>query len=219
MPPRRDDSIRTRPSLLRRVKRWDDQASWEDFYATYKNIIRGAALQSGLTEAEADDVVQETFLEGAVKMPAFEYDPQRGSFKAWLLKLTRWRILDYLRKRRRAPVSLPAGAAEGSRTEPIERIPDPAGANVDAVLEQEWERGLMQAALETVRRRADPEKYQAFNLYVHREWPAEKVAKTLGLSLNQVYLAKHRITAMLKAEIERLEQGTGSNARPSPKSS
>jgi len=181
--------------------------SWKDFFDTYQRVVRGVALHSGLTEVEADDVVQETFLEVAEKMPSFEYDPKRGSFKAWLLKLTRWRIVDYVRKRQRAPASLPPGTADGSGTAAIDRIADPAGASLDALLEKEWQTELMQTALLNVRRRADPEKFQIFDLYVQQEWPAQKVARTLGLSLNQVYLAKHRITEMLKIEVDRLEPG------------
>jgi RNA polymerase sigma-70 factor (ECF subfamily) len=46
-----------------------------------------------MTDAEAQDVVQETiFL--ARHMPTFKYDPAIGSFKAWLLNMTRWRIID-----------------------------------------------------------------------------------------------------------------------------
>jgi RNA polymerase sigma-70 factor (ECF subfamily) len=209
MLPPQGESIRTRSSLLRRVRRWDDQTSWKDFHDTYKRIVRSVVLQSGLTEAEADDVVQETFLEVAKKMPTFEYDPKRGSFKAWLLRLTRWRILDHLRRRRRARASLATGTANRFRTALIESVPDPAAASLDTLLEKEWQTEMVQTALMNVRRRADPEKFQIFDLYVQQEWPAKKVARTLGLSLNQVYLAKSRITEMLKAEVKRLEQGRG----------
>ncbi len=212
MLPSQEETVRTRASLLRRVKHWDDQTSWRDFYDTYKRIIRGLALESGLSEAEADDVVQETFLEVAKKMPAFEYDPQRGSFKAWLLKLTRWRILDQMRRRQRARLSPRTRMTDGSGTALIERVPDPAGADLDALLEKKWQTELVQAAVKNVRRRADPGKFQIFDLYVRREWPAEKVARTLGLSVNQVYLAKHRIARMIQAEVERLEQGKGFGA-------
>jgi RNA polymerase sigma factor (sigma-70 family) len=201
-----DDSIPTRPSLLRRVKNWEDEASWQDFHDTYAAIVRGLALKAGLPEAEADDVVQETFVEVAKKMPDFEYDPARGSFKAWLRKLTRWRILDHLRKRARRPAAAASHASESDpRTNTIERIPDPAALDLDALWEKEWETSLMQLALDKVRRQADPEKFQIFDLYVNKEWAPEKVAQTFGISVNQVYLAKHRITEMLKAEVRRLE--------------
>jgi hypothetical protein len=41
---------------------------------------------------------------------------------------------------------------------------------------------------------------------VNKEWPAEKVAERFQVPIEQVYLAKHRITEMLKAEVQRLER-------------
>ena len=93
------DSIATRASLLGRIKSWEDADSWEDFTQTYWKLIYGVARQSGLTDDEARDVVQETLLGVARKIHEFESSPERGSFKNWLLNLTRWRIVDQFRKR------------------------------------------------------------------------------------------------------------------------
>ena len=81
-----DDFIPTRQSLLTRLKSWDDQESWREFFDTYWNLIYGLALKSGLTEAEAQDAVQETLVAVARKMPGFNYDPAIGSFKSWLFE-------------------------------------------------------------------------------------------------------------------------------------
>ncbi len=65
---------------------------WKQFFETYWKVIYGAAIKAGLTDAEAQDVVQDTLIEVARKMGALKYDPALGSFKGWLLKLTRWRV-------------------------------------------------------------------------------------------------------------------------------
>ncbi len=64
----------------------------------------------------------------------------------------------------------------------------------------------MEAALERVRRRVREEHYQMFDLNVVRQWPANQVAKTLEVSVAQVYLVKHRILALLKREVRMLEK-------------
>jgi RNA polymerase sigma-70 factor (ECF subfamily) len=46
-----------------------------------------------------------------------------------------------------------------------------------------------------------------FDLYALRQWPVNKVARTLGVSVPRVYLAKHRVAAMIKKEILALEKG------------
>jgi RNA polymerase sigma-70 factor (ECF subfamily) len=46
-----------------------------------------------------------------------------------------------------------------------------------------------------------------FNFYVLKQWPVKEVAKTLGVSVAQVYLAKHRISTLVKKEVKRLQKG------------
>ena len=87
-----DELIPTRASLLGRLKDLGNDASWQEFFDTYFRLIYGVARKSGLSEAEAHDAVQETMIAVAKHMPGFTYDSANGSFKAWLLKLTRWRI-------------------------------------------------------------------------------------------------------------------------------
>src|SRR2546426_3422980 len=98
-----DECIPTRRSLLTRLKNLDDQGSWKDFFDTYAKLIYRVATKAGLTDAEAQDVVQETVIIVAKKIPGFKYDPAIGSFKSWLLLITRRRIEKQLKKR------LPAG--------------------------------------------------------------------------------------------------------------
>src|SRR6516165_2544113 len=93
------DSEATRWSLLARLKNWEDQQSWREFFDMYWRLIYTVAIRSGLTDAEAQDVVQDTILSVAKKIDDFKCDRAAGSFKAWLLQLTRWRILNQLKKR------------------------------------------------------------------------------------------------------------------------
>lgn len=187
-----DDSIPTRATLLQRLKDWQDQSSWQDFFDTYWRLIYNVARKGGLNETEAQDVVQETMISVARHMPNFKYDPAFGSFKSWLLQMTRWRMTDQLRKRE--PV-----------IHPLERVADPTSEDLEALWNAEWEKNLLDAAIANVKRRFDPEKYQIFDLYVNKGWSPEKVAKAFGVSVGQVYLAKHRVTEMIKAEVSRLE--------------
>lgn len=200
-----DELIPTRRSLLSRLKDWEDQESWRDFFNTYWRLIYGVALKAGLTEAEAQDVVQETVLSVAKKMRDFQYDPSLGSFKGWLLQLTRWRITDRLRKRKPEFASVPNRADGDPRTATVERQVDPNSLELDAVWDHEWEKNLLAAALARVRRLVSPKQYQIFDLYVLKEWPVARVKQSLGVSRTQVYLAKHRVGYLVKKEVRRLE--------------
>jgi len=200
-----EDTIPTRASLLGRLKDWQDQSSWQEFFDTYWQLIYRVAVKRGLSDSEAQDVVQETMVTVAKQMPDFHYDPSRGSFKAWLLNQTRWRIADHFRSRARFPAALSDQDDCDSDTKVIDKIPDETDQKLTTLWEAEWEKNIYDAALSRVKRRLDPERFQIFDLYVNKQWPPDRVAETLGIPVNQVYLAKHRITDAIKAEVRRLE--------------
>ncbi|HEY1663579.1 MAG TPA: sigma-70 family RNA polymerase sigma factor [Verrucomicrobiae bacterium] len=200
-----EDFIPTRYSLLSRLHNRDDQESWKVFFDTYWRLIYSIALKSGLTEAEAQDVVQETIICVAHDIEKFKHDRTLGSFKGWLRNLTRWRIADQLRKREPAMVENAPSAQIGGELEAGE-TPDPADDGLEKIWEEEWRANLMAAATERVKRRVKEEHYQIFDLNVIRQLPANKVASTLGVNLAQVYLAKHRVLALIKKEVRSLEK-------------
>lgn len=199
-----DDSanelIPTRATLLHRLKDWKDQSSWQDFFDTYWKLIYGVAVKGGLSSTEAEDVVQETIISVAKHMPGFKYDPAVGSFKGWLLNMTRWRIRDQLRKRRVHEVTT-VDTTDEDPAEQACRNPE-----LEQLWDAEWENNLLAAAVTKARRRLDPKQYQIFDFYVNRNWEAEKVAKMLNVPVAQVYLAKHRVMEMIKQEVERLQK-------------
>jgi RNA polymerase sigma-70 factor (ECF subfamily) len=209
-------SIQTRPSLLNRLKTGDDAESWQEFYRVYGKLVRDFAIQAGLTDMEADEVVQETAIAVARHLPEFRYDPKVCRFKTWLLNQTSWRIKDQLKKRRRAD-GLLGGAPkrtgeapmvpgdETARTATVERVPDPAAINLDALFEAGWRKNLLAAALERVKEKFSLKQIQMFDLNVLKEWPAADVAKSLGVSLANVYITKHRVSAAVKKEAAKIE--------------
>src|SRR5215471_4428222 len=164
----RPDAAPTRYSLLGRLQKLDDQESWKDFFNTYWRLIYSVAVKSGLTEDEAQEVVQETVISVAKSIHKFERDRSRGSFKAWLKNIIRWRIADQLRKR--LPSSGAMRDSGPADAESLEEIPDPNSSALESVWEDEWKTQLFEAALERIKRRIKEEHYQAFDLYVIKQW-------------------------------------------------
>jgi len=208
-----DELIPTRQSLLSRLKNSEDQASWQVFFDTYWRLIYSVAMKSGLTDAEAQDAVQETVIAVAKNIEEFQYNPKKCAFKSWLMLLTRQRIIWQLRKRQALPdggwtrpTTVPS-ADDRERTATIDNIPDPDSLSLDAFWEADWEKNLMSAALEQVKRQVSGKQFQIFDLYALQHWPVRDIAKTLRVTAAQVYLAKHRIGRLLKKEIKRLECG------------
>jgi RNA polymerase sigma factor (sigma-70 family) len=197
--------ISTRRSLVDRLVNWDDQRRWQEFFDTYWKLIYSAARKSGLTDAEAQEVVQETIITVAKNIDRLRYDPAAGSFKGWLLQITRWRIADQFRKREPEGEKRPH-SQDDSLTATIERVPDSRIVDLEAIWEAEWKGNLFEAAIARVKKKVGPKQFQIFDCYVRKEWPAQKVAERLRVSVGQVYLVRHRVTALLKKEIKALEK-------------
>ena len=194
--------LATRHSLVERLADLGDQRKWQEFFETYWRLIYGVARKGGLTDAEAQDVVQETVITVAKNIT--KYERTAGSFKGWLLHITRWRIADQFRQR--APADQPRPARDDSRraTATIDRVPD--GFDLDAAWEEEWQRNVLAAALERVKRQVDAKHYQIFDCVVLKHWPVAKVATELRVSVAQVYLVRHRVSGLVKKAVTAVEK-------------
>lgn len=210
----KEQFARTRMSLIERLADWEDQRTWEEFYQTYWRLIYSVSTKAGLSREEAFDVVQETVIAVAKQWRKGQvYDPGKGSFKTWLMNLTRWRIADQFRLKQRNPAAAnqaggtPDVDGDARRTATIERIEGENGADIlDQVWEREWMSNLTDVALGRVKKLVSPKQYQIFHAYVVKEWDVAKVKSELGVSQSQVYLAKHRVGSLLKQEIESLKR-------------
>jgi RNA polymerase sigma-70 factor (ECF subfamily) len=200
-----DELIPTRATLIQRLKNWQDQSSWQDFFDTYWKLIYGVAIKGGLTPTEAQDAVQETMISVAKHMPAFKYDPAIGSFKAWLLNMTRWRITDQFRKRGSLAACEELSNQNTADDDNLGGKVAQLSSDLDRLWDAEWETNLLETAITKAKRQLDPKQYQIFDLYVNKEWSPDRVAKTFSISIGQVYLAKHRVTEKIRQEVERLK--------------
>jgi RNA polymerase sigma-70 factor (ECF subfamily) len=198
--------VSTRRSLVERLRNLSDYESWREFFNTYWKLIYAVALKSGLTDHEAEEVVQETVISVAKKMPEFKYEPAVCSFKGWLMRLTGLRILDQLRKRDRAAFGKWMSTRDPGSTATVDRVPDPASLKLDTIWDEEWEKNLVDAALEKVKLQIKPEHYQIFYLSAVKGFRAGEIARMLKVSAGRVYLARHRVGALVKQEIERLRK-------------
>ena len=199
-----DELLPTRRSLIERLRDLGDQPSWREFFDIYWKLIYGAAIRAGLSDQEAEDVVQETVIGVARKMESFRYDPSVCSFKGWLMHVTRCRIADQFRRRR--PQNVPLAAPRADTTaETTLNLHDPAADVLEGIWNEEWQKNLVDVAMDRVRRQANPEHYHIFHLHAVKGLGVRDVAKLTGASLPKVYVTYHRIAKLVKAEVRRLE--------------
>jgi RNA polymerase sigma-70 factor (ECF subfamily) len=198
----------TRSSLLERLKAWDNEAGWKEFFDTYQRSILGLAMKCGLSRSEAEEVVQDTMVAVARKMPDFEYDRSLGSFKGWLFTITRRAVGKQLSKRQTGCLgplthSVEAGGGEGEGT--AVELPDPA-PGFEERWEEDWRHNLLDMAIDRVRRRTKPKQFQMFDLYVTQQLPMDQVTRILNVNAAQVYMAKLRISSAVRHELAQLQK-------------
>ena len=209
------DPDATRSSLLRRLKDWEDQSGWQEFFDTYWKLIYAVAIKAGLSDAEAHDVVQETVVSVAKQMREGGYDRSKGSFKNWLCTITRRRVVDHLRRRRPEEVrksTRPSDASTSTAT--IHQVPDPANVEFEAVWTKEWQKNLVDVAVERVKEQITPKQFQIFDLYVLKNLALRRVTQLLHVSATLVYVTKHRVNGLIRREVRRLEKEFNSQEHP-----
>lgn len=203
--PASDSFLPTRQSLLSRLKDWEDQEGWREFFDLYWRLIHSVARRAGLSEAEAQDVVQETLMVVAKQMPGFRYDPARGSFKAWLHTVIRGRLSRHWRKAGpRAPLA--NDTQELTDDESVAEADPVAVSEFEASWQAEWEQNLMDTALRRVQAKVSTRQFLLFSLAVLKQVPTATIRERYDASLPQIYLARHRVGRLLKAEIGRLQE-------------
>ena len=137
-------------SLIRRLTLGDHQALGE-FYDLYAGLVNGLAIRILRDRTEAEDVVQEVFVQ--VWRQAARFDPSRGSPEAWICTMARTRALDRLRRRtsrREEPEEAAPGSTEAPKTEEalaVRKAMDALSADQRKALELAYYEGLTQSEI------------------------------------------------------------------------
>jgi len=193
------------------LKRNIDDESWRAFFDVYSNLIFATALRAGLSPTDAGDVLQETVISVVKAIPHFNYNPEKGSFRGWLLQLTTWRIKDFLRKASKQP-SWEALSVDNDHTgNAMDSSAVPA--ELEQLWNEQWEATLLRGAMERVKQRTDSKQFQLFDLSVVQHWPTKKICSLLKVSATRVYVARFRISKLVKQELEDLKTNTIAFAR------
>ena len=198
-----DSIFATRSTLLVRLKDLDNQQAWQEFFDVYWVLLFNFARRAGLNESDAEEVVMETVETVARKIEDFEYNRQRGRFKGWLLTIVRFKLGDRFRKKKRqaqkGEIASLDEVGEG-------QILDADSTELEKIWDTEWQKRLVDMALERVKQLVGHKQYQIFHCYVIQEQDAEEVAEFLEVSKSQVYVAKNRVGKVFEGELKLLAE-------------
>jgi RNA polymerase sigma-70 factor (ECF subfamily) len=190
--------LRTSPTLLGLLRRDPtDEAAWARFVDRYGPTIYDWCRQRGLQEADAQDVTQNVLLKLAAKMPTFAYDAAR-SFRGWLRTLTQHALTDFWQGQQTG-----RGSGDSQVREWLDNVE--ARHDLAARLEEEYDQELLEAAIARVRLRVAPHRWEVFRLIALEGRSGAEAAAKVGMRVAVAFSVRHKVQAILKAEIRRLD--------------
>lgn len=195
-----DDSPLTRASLLVQLRDATNHEAWHEFVRLYSPIVYGFARKRGLQDADAADLMQDVMRSVSKAIQRLDYDRRQGMFRGWLFTITRNKIFNHLSAKRIRPQA--SGDENTNRL--LESQPDGNDGSDD--WEMEYQRRLAAMAMERIRSEFQENTWQAFRLTAIEGVAAAEAAKQVGMSPGAIYVAKSRVLARLKEEVDVLRR-------------
>jgi RNA polymerase sigma-70 factor (ECF subfamily) len=195
-----DESPLTRASLLVQIRDGSNHAAWQEFVNLYGPVVYGFARKRGLQDADAADLMQDVLRSISSAIGRLDYDRGQGTFRGWLFTITRNKIFNFLSARRIRPQA----SGDSSTNRLLSEQAD--GADGDEAWELEYQRRLAELAMERVKGEFQVNTWKAFWLTAVEGASAAEAAKKTGLSAGAIYVAKSRVLARLKDEVETMRQ-------------
>ncbi len=195
-----EDSPLTRVSLLVKLRDGGDAVAWREFTSLYGPVIYGFARKRGLQDADAADLMQDVLRSVSSSIGRLNYDRSQGTFRGWLFTITRNKIYNFLSARRHRPV------ASGDSATGHLLASQPDASDSAESWEVDYQRRLATIAMERVKSEFQENTWRAFTLTAIDGLPVADVARQVGMSAGAIYVAKSRVLARLKEEVEHLRR-------------
>jgi RNA polymerase sigma factor (sigma-70 family) len=189
----------TSASLLVRLRDPHDGEAWRQFVQVYASVVYGFARKRGLQDADAADLMQEVLRAIGAAIGRLDYDPERGSFRSWLYRVTRSKLYNFLDGQKRQV----RGSGDSGAQQRLEEQSAPEGDG--ALWEKEYQERVFRWVTQQVRNEFQESTWQAFWQTAVEGRNARDVGQQLGMSPGAVYVAKSRVLARLKEEVRQLE--------------
>lgn len=195
-----DDSPLTRASLLVQLRDGTNHGAWQEFMKLYGPVVYGFARKRGLQDADAADLMQDVLRSVSTSIGRLDYDPTQGTFRGWLFTITRNKIFNFLSARRIRP----QGSGDSSTNRMLDQHPDVNDGS--ETWEMEYQRRMAAIAMERVKGEFQANTWRAFWMTAVEGAAVSDVARETGLSTGAIYVAKSRVLARLKEEVERMQR-------------
>lgn len=197
-------ATRTTTRLLDALKDRTNEPVWEHIDLRYRAVVKGLARRLGVAERDADDVAQQTLAEFVRAFREGRYDRQKGRLSSWILGIAQHISLSSIRRSRRDTLKplLPEETTATSAALPGEGDE----GSLRSVWDEERDRVIMYRALTTLHADSafDERTLLAFELVALRGVPAAEAAEQSGMTIEQAYVARSRVTRRLRTLVKEM---------------
>lgn len=198
------ENMKTRQTLLLKLRDRFDDGSWEEFAKIYKPYIQAVIRNIGVLDADVDDVSQQVMLAAWNQLPKFKYEESKGRFRSWLTAVTKNTAKNFFRHKFRHVDRIKEQISTGGADE-LARVTSP---EIDEIAQKEWEKYITDLAWERIEDRFQPHVKQAF-LMISEGESVQETSETLNLSADTVYVYKYRVQKAFLREINFLDEELG----------
>jgi RNA polymerase sigma-70 factor (ECF subfamily) len=194
-----DSASRTGSVLLVLLNDPTAPHAWDAFVDRYGPKIYGWCRKWGLQTADAENVTQEVLTKLVQKLRTFAYDPQQGTFRGWLQKLTHNALSDYLKSQRRAGV----GSGDSEVLEGLQTLE--AREDFLRDLAEVFDLEVLAEAQARVQLQVTPRDWKIFQDLTVEGRSGKAVAQQQQMTVTAVLMVKSRVQKKLRREIRGLE--------------
>lgn len=190
----------TRASLLLKLRDPHDHDAWVEFVSLYEPVIFRMLKRSGLQEADAMEVLQDLLLAVCRSVDRWSPDPERGTFRGWLQRVTRNLVVNWVRRTKRQLITTSIDM------DSLAIVDESLDGDETHEFDSEVRRSLLHLASEQVRQEVQANTWMAFwEIAVVGREPID-VAAQLNMTPGAVRVAKCRVTTRLREAIEKMKE-------------
>ena len=190
-------NFETRPTLIMRIRDLCDRDAWGQFVDIYGPLLYQFGRRNNLQDADSVDLMQDVLGEVARSIGRFNYDPRIGRFRNWLLLIAKRRVIGLYRKKSRRQ----SGSGDTGILNLLKNVP----AEESDQWEADYRRRVLVWAMQQIRHKFHDATWSAFErTAIGGESPAD-VAKSLGIDVGAVYVARSRVIKKLRAKVARVD--------------
>ena len=191
-----DSSPKTRFSLIEKIKDPGDAEAWSEFTAIYYPLVFEICRKKGLQHADATDITQEVLSRVADAVEKYDSDRPGATFRGWLYRITRNLTVDFFRRRAKDPL------ANAALTSDWNEIREPSSAE-DREFLFEFRKHMFAVVAKTVQANVSPKAWAVFWKTEIEGVDVQAAAEELQMSHGALYVAKSRVIAKLKEEVQK----------------